>query len=103
MNWTTMLALTLCLGACIGAPGWTKEGVAPQAVAGDLADCRSEAKEATRRDADIDADIMASRGHDWQNSGTMSTHQAMFSSTSTQQADDVVKSCMIAKGYVPGE
>jgi len=103
MNWATCLALTLCLGACIGAPRWTKEGIAPQAAAADLAVCRGEAQEATRRDNNISADIMASRGLDWQNSGTLSTHQEMFAAQNAQQTDDVVKSCMIAKGYVPGD
>ncbi len=93
----------VCLVGCAGTPQWTKEGVSPQVAASDYADCRSQAQQETRRDANIDADIMASRGRDWQQSGTLSTHQTMFGNEDYRQHEDIVKTCMIAKGYAPGE
>ncbi|HUZ71414.1 MAG TPA: hypothetical protein VMU87_00385 [Stellaceae bacterium] len=102
MKLSWVLLASLCLAGCAGAPQWTKQGVTPQVAASDYADCRRQAQAATRRDANIDADILASRGRDWQQSGTLSTHQTMFGATATRQQDDVVKACMIAKGYAPG-
>lgn len=97
------LAAALCLAGCAGAPQWTKQGVSPQVAASDYAGCRSEAQAATRRDADIQADIMASRGRDWSQTQTLGTRQALYANESRRQTDDLVKSCMIAKGYAPGE
>jgi hypothetical protein len=97
------LAVAVCLAGCAGTPQWTKQGVGPQAAAADYADCRGQAQEATRRDANIDADIMASRGRDWAQTQTLSTRQALYANQNRSQSDDLVKSCMIAKGYAPGE
>jgi len=96
------LAAALCVVGCAGSPPWTKQGVSPQVAASDYADCRFEGQEATRRDANIDADIMASRGRDWSQTQTLPARQALYAS-SRRQADDIVKACMIAKGYAPGE
>jgi len=101
VSWS--LGVALCLAACASSPQWTKQGVSPQATASDYADCRSQAQEATRRDNNIDADILASRGRDWEQSGTLSTHEAIFANEDYRKSDDVVKACMIAKGYAPGE
>ena len=96
------LAAALAVVGCAGSPPWTKQGVSPKVAASDYADCRFEGQEATRRDANIDADIMASRGRDWSQTQTLPARQALYGS-SRRQADDIVKSCMIAKGYAPGE
>jgi hypothetical protein len=96
-----VLVALLGLAGCAGTPGWSKQGSSPQVTANDYAECRSEAQEATRRDANIDADILASRGRDWEQSGTLSTHQALYAGEDYRQHDDIVKACMIAKGYAP--
>ena len=103
MKWTILAVLALCLAGCAGQASWVKDGVAPQTAAADLADCNGQARDSTQRDASIDADILASRRLDWQNAGTLSAHEDMFSARTSQQSNDVVKTCMIAKGYVPGE
>ncbi len=101
MRVTSGLAAALCLAACAGTPQWTKQGVTSQAAAADYADCRSQAQAMNQRDTNIDADIMASRGRDWEQTNTLSTRQA-FSSENGQKSSDYVQSCMISKGYVPG-
>jgi hypothetical protein len=103
MDRMVALVAALCLAGCAGAPQWSKQGVAPQAAAADYSDCRSQAQAATRRDADIQADIMASRGRDWSQTQTLNTRQALYATERRPQTDDLVKSCMIAKGYAPGE
>ncbi len=103
MNKMMALAVALLLGGCASTPQWSKQWASPQAAATDFADCRSQAQEATRRDANIQADIMASRGRDWSQTQTMGTRQAIFANENHLQTDDLVKSCMIAKGYAPGE
>jgi hypothetical protein len=100
-----VLALAAALGllGCASDAQWTKKDVSPQVAASDYADCRSQAQEATRRDVNIQADIMASRGRDWSQTQTMSTRQALYANEGRSRTDDLVKSCMIAKGYAPGE
>ncbi|HXQ51330.1 MAG TPA: hypothetical protein VN802_09580 [Stellaceae bacterium] len=95
------LAITLALGACAGGQRWSKAGVTADTAASDVADCRSLAYQATRRDSQIDSDILASRGHDWSNSGTLGVHQAVNSASTSERADEMVQSCMQAKGYAP--
>jgi hypothetical protein len=101
MRWMSGLAMVAALAACAGEPQWSKDGVSGQAAAADYAECQGLAQEATQRDNNIEADILASRGHDWQQSGTLSTHQAVFSAENQHTSDQVVKSCMIGKGYAP--
>jgi hypothetical protein len=97
------LAVALGLAACAGTPQWSKQGVTPNAAAADYADCRSQAQALTKRDSDIDADILASRGRDWAQTNTISTREALFPSDRGTQSSDYVQSCMIGKGYAPGE
>ena len=97
------LGLALGLAACAGTPPWTKDGVSPQQAAADYADCRSQAQVATRRSANIEADIMASRRLDWEQTGTLATREQLFANETADRTDALVKSCMIAKGYAPGE
>ena len=103
MRWSVALVVALALGACAGTPSWSKKGVTDQAAVADLADCNSLAQASTRHAGDIQADIMASRGHDWERSGTMDTHRAVFAAETGPQASDVLKSCMMSKGYAPGD
>jgi len=94
--------LALALGACASEPQWSRSGVSPQAAAADLAECRSLAQTEFRRDANIDADILASRGHDWQQTNTLRDRENLMSTENAPQSRDIVKACMISKGYAPG-
>ena len=98
MGRSTAALLVLLLAACAG-PKWTKPGVSDATAAADYSDCHAEADQADTRDADIQSDIMASRGHDWSQSGTMGAHQDSFAAENQARTGDVMASCMHLKGY----
>ena len=95
------LALALGLVACAGNARWSKEGVSPQVAAQDLAACRSDAQAAMRRNTDVQADILASRGQDWQRGGFLGIARSNFAAQNQSQADEFVSQCMTGKGYTP--
>lgn len=92
------LALVLLLAGCAG-PRWTKPGVSQTQAEADYSECNEMAQAANRRDDEIEADILASRGHDWQQTGTMATHKAVFAAEAYHRTDDLMHFCMQAKGY----
>lgn len=102
MKWIVGLALVCSLAACASSAEWAKDGVSHETAAQDLADCRSDAQAATRRDTNIETDIMASRGRDWHDSGAFDTKQATFAAENQGTQKDVITRCMIGKGYAPG-
>jgi hypothetical protein len=95
-----LIVAMLLLAACGGAR-WTKSGISPGAASADLDDCESQARAATRRDTQIDADIMASRGTDWQRTGTLGIKRDDMAMSTGAHFEDVVGRCMSAKGYRP--
>lgn len=102
MKRNLVLICALALLGCVGRPEWSKEGVSQQAVAEALADCQNIAREATQRDVNIETDIMATRGSDWQRTGVMAEHVDAFSAENSSRTSDIVNRCMIGKGFVPG-
>jgi hypothetical protein len=103
MKRSLTLASMLALLACASQPEWTKEGTSPQVVAQELSECKAMAREATERDANIMTDIMASRGTDWQRTGVMDAHRQNFTAGEGERSDDIIKRCMIGKGFAPAE
>jgi hypothetical protein len=96
------IVVILILGACVSeAETWQKEGAAGDGRSRDLAECRSEARRAVQRDVNIDTDIMASRGTDWQNSGVITARRDTMQSSNAGRFDDVVAGCMRGRGYAP--
>jgi hypothetical protein len=93
------LALLLALAGCVGAGGWNKPGVRPEKAAQDYADCRHTAELAQIRDSNIDADILATRGQDWERLGVLSTKRNDFADSNSARSGDLVQRCMLAKGY----
>ena len=93
-----LLVLALALIACAG-PRWTKPGVDAETARADFSECQGQARDATRRDTDIDADILASRGQDWSNQGTLGVHQAVMAAGPAGRADAILDGCMSSKGY----
>ena len=96
------LALALVLMGCAGDPNWSRQGSSSQQTAGELADCRTQAREATERDTNIMTDILATRGQDWRNTDVMQTQMAEFSAEDHNRTSDLINRCMIGKGFVPG-
>ncbi len=102
MGRMTSLALASLLFACSGAPQWTKAGVPPDQVAQDLSDCQREANFATRRDTNIDNDILATRGFDLERDGVLGLRRASLAADTSGRSDRIVASCMAGKGYAKG-
>jgi hypothetical protein len=96
------LVLLLALSACGGAGQWSKPEVTREKAAQDYSECRHAAEVANRRDSDIDTDILASRGTDWERLGVISTKRAEFADSNRARSGDMVSRCMIAKGYTRG-
>jgi len=94
------LALLLALTAC--GPTWTRSDTSREAAAQDLSECRHLGQVANQRDADIDTDIIASRGQDWQRLDNLSARRADYNESNALRTNDIVDQCMIAKGYAPG-
>lgn len=92
--------LILALAACADR-SWQREGVADDRLRQDLAACQAEARVAVRRDLDIDSDIMASRGQDWQTGGVLGIKRDVMRTQAEGRAEDIVARCMRAKGYSP--
>lgn len=99
--WIAALALSATLGACSGPPTWTKEGVSREVTAADYAECRHAAQHDIQRDVNIDTDIVASRGDDWDKSQATKTFLADDASNNRKLSGDIVKGCMESKGYAP--
>ena len=95
-------ALLLALAACSTTGGWTKPGVAPEKAARDFAECRHVAELANRRDSNIDADIMATRGQDWERIGLLEQKRDEDANSSAPRTGSIVDRCMTGKGYTAG-
>ena len=97
---TATLALMLVLAACGGGAGpWSKPGVDAAAAARDRRECRGQAEAAFATDRSVDADILASRGQDWQRAGTLEPQQSQMHHQASGHAEAVFAACMRAKGY----
>ena len=95
-------AMLLALAACAGGEAnWAKPGADADKTSADYEDCRTQARAATQRDAAIDADILATRGQDWQNGGTLTMHQDAMAHSTGKRAQNIIAACMSAKGYQP--
>ncbi|HEV3176435.1 MAG TPA: hypothetical protein VGZ72_10625 [Stellaceae bacterium] len=95
------LGLALLLAACSSKPQWVKPGTSSDTVSDDLAECRALASAATRQDAAIDQDILATRGTDWRNNNTLQAKKQTFAMQDQGHARDIIADCMSAKGYAP--
>jgi hypothetical protein len=102
MKRVAIAIVTLVLAGCAGGgEKWTKPGVTADTAEAELSDCESEARSATQRDAGIDADILASRGQDWQNTGTLALKSDEMANSSRARRRQIIARCMAARGYRP--
>lgn len=107
-----MLALPLLLAGCLTfgsnfklepTSHWQKRSKTPEATQTDLAACKDFAREATDVDSNIDSDIIASRGTDWQSSGNYTARTEATRQPTARRNDRIVERCMEAKGYRPAD
>ena len=96
-----LAAAALLLAACSGTPQWAKPGATKDTMSDDLDDCRAIATAATRQDAAIDQDILATRGTDWERNNTLQAKKSTFAVQDQGHVRDMIASCMSAKGYRP--
>jgi hypothetical protein len=101
MRWLGGVALALALTAC--GSSWNKAGVSREKAAQDYSECRHMAEIANRRDSNIDTDILASRGQDWQRLGILNAKRADYADANEARTGDIVDRCMLSKGYTLGQ
>lgn len=101
MRWLGGVALALILTAC--GSTWHKADVSNEKAAQDYSECRHMAEIANQRDSNIDTDILASRGQDWQRLGFLSAKRASYADANEARTGDMVDRCMLSKGYTQGK
>jgi hypothetical protein len=97
------IASCLMLAAC-AAPAttevrWVKAGADDETVSRELRDCNAQANAALANEQGINADINATLGRNWQLSGTQGLATQSMRRQSAGFADQVLNSCMRAKGF----
>ncbi|HEY3912616.1 MAG TPA: hypothetical protein VGM07_22405 [Stellaceae bacterium] len=96
------LSALLLLAACaMFAPtrGWTKTGVDADATARQARDCRAQATAGLANEREINQDISATLGGNWQRARTASVVDQSLRHQASSYADEVFDSCMRAKGF----
>lgn len=95
------LLFILCGPASGGPAGgpWTKPGVGPAEAAHVYAYCRARAEAAFKSERDVDQDILATRGSDWQRAGTLSSERSQMGAEAAGRLAAVIAGCMRAHGF----
>lgn len=91
----------LLLGALAGCGGgdWARPGADATTVASEYQDCRAAAGAAVKTDADIDQDILATRGDDWRRGGIGQLQTRTMREHTRDRSAAIIDSCMHAKGF----
>ena len=93
------LLLAVCAAPATTEVRWVKTGADDATISRELRDCSDQANAATASEHGINQDINATLGGNWQFSGTSAIeHQSMGAQTAAY-ADQVLNSCMRAKGF----
>jgi hypothetical protein len=93
------MLLTACAGQGPTATNWVKAGADDQNIARELADCNAQANAALANEQGINADINATLGRNWQLGGTENIEAQSMRRQASGYADQVLESCMRAKGF----
>lgn len=96
---TGCLLLTVCAGQAPTPTAWVKAGADDQAVAREVADCNARANAALANEQGINTDINATLGRNWQLGGTQGLQDQSMRRQASSLADQVLNSCMRAKGF----
>src|SRR5215831_18415158 len=92
----------LLLAVCTAAQTevrWVKTGADDKTIARELEDCNAQADAALANERGINQDINATLGGNWQFSGTAGIQQQAMRQQAAGYADQVLNSCMRAKGF----
>lgn len=93
------LLLTVCSGQTATTSRWVKAGADDQTISRELADCNAQANAALTSEHGINADITATLGRNWQLGGTQGIEAQSMRRQASGYADQVLNSCMRAKGF----
>ncbi|HVB16611.1 MAG TPA: hypothetical protein VNF04_08775 [Stellaceae bacterium] len=96
------LALAALLAGCAASGGWSKPGADQRATTGAYQDCQAVAATAVDTQANIDQDILVSRGNDLQRSGVVRGGTRVMHERTRHRSAAIVASCMKAKGFSQG-
>jgi hypothetical protein len=94
------LMLTVCTAQTTTTITWVKAGADDRAVARELSDCNAQANAALANEQGINADINATLGRNWQLGGTQGVETQSMRQQAGAYADQVLNSCMQAKGFI---
>ena len=96
-----VLPLLFALSACFQGTGgeWFKPGTESGATTRELAACQRDARYIGNEEAKIDQDIAASRGTDWQRTGSYSSNTQQMAQSAAKRQAEMVGRCMRNKGF----
>lgn len=96
-----VLPVLFALSACFQGTGgeWFKPGVESGATARELSACQSGARMVGAEEAKIDQDIAASRGSDWQKTGSYASNTQQMAQSAAQRQAEMTGRCMRNKGF----
>jgi hypothetical protein len=93
------LGIAVLLAGCATAPSWIKPGADVGETASAYQSCRAIAAAAVETEADIDQDILATRGSDLQRAGSYRVAAQDMQDHTKDRAARILSSCMAAKGF----
>jgi hypothetical protein len=93
------LLLTVCAATTTTEVRWMKAGTDDATMSRELQDCNAQANAALASERGINEDINATLGRNWQFSGTAPIEQQSMRAQAAGYADQVLNSCMRAKGF----
>ena len=93
------LLLAVCAAPATTEVHWVKTGADDETISRELRDCNAQANAAQATEHGINQDINATLGGNWQFSGTSAIEQQSMRAQTAGYADQVLNSCMRAKGF----
>ena len=93
------LHLAACAGSTTTTVRWVKTGSDDDAIVRELQDCNQQADAALASERGINQDINATLGRNWQLGGTLGIEDQAMSRQAVGRADQILNSCMLAKGF----
>jgi hypothetical protein len=91
------------VSGCGGGPGdWGRAGADGATVASEYQECRAVADTAVKTEANIDQDIIATRGDDWRRAGVGRLQVRTMRDHNRDRGAAIIDACMRAKGFARG-
>jgi hypothetical protein len=98
-----IVLVSAMLGVLSGCGGgradWARAGADQATVGSEYQDCLAMAGSAVKTEADIDQDILATRGDDWRRAGVGRLQVRTMREHTRDRGTTIVDACMRAKGF----